>query len=74
MSGSAKAGTTAERHEMRAKDLDPEVRALASAPGHVCFFLTEDLQGCRSVTRALVSFICRFSGVPNGGGFSGSKK
>jgi len=32
---------------MRAKDLDPEVRALASAPGHVCFSLTEDLHGCR---------------------------
>ena len=27
---------------MRAKDLDREVRALASAPGHVCFSLTED--------------------------------
>lgn len=35
---------------MRAKDLDPEVRALASAPGHVCFSLTEDLHGCRSAT------------------------
>jgi hypothetical protein len=49
MSGSANAGTTAERHQMRAKDLDPEVRALASAPGHVCFSLTEDLHGCRRV-------------------------
>jgi hypothetical protein len=26
----------------RAEDLDREVRALASAPGHVCFSLTED--------------------------------
>src|SRR5438270_4047927 len=34
---------------MRAEDLDREVRALASAPGHVCFPLTEDLHGCRSV-------------------------
>ncbi len=49
MSGSANAGTTAERRQMRAKDLDREVRALASAPGHVCFSLTEDLHGCRSV-------------------------
>jgi hypothetical protein len=24
------------------------VRALTSAPGHVCFSLTEDLHGCRS--------------------------
>lgn len=48
MSGSANAETTAERHQMRAKDLDREVRALASAPGHVCFSLTEDLHGCRS--------------------------
>jgi len=27
---------------MRAKDLDREVRALTTAPGHVCFSLTED--------------------------------
>ena len=39
---------------MRAKDLDPEVRALASAPGHVCFSLTEDLHGCRKVDRCLI--------------------
>src|SRR6266576_1592453 len=52
MSGSAKAGTTAERHQMRAEDLDGEVRALTSAPGHVCFSLTEDLHGCRSVAKA----------------------
>lgn len=32
---------------MRAEDLDREVRALTSAPGHVCFSLTEDLHGCR---------------------------
>ena len=32
---------------MRAEDLDREVRALASALGHVCFSLTEDLHGCR---------------------------
>ena len=32
---------------MRAKDLDREVHALASAPGHVCFSLTRDLHGCR---------------------------
>jgi len=48
MSGSANAGTTAERHQMRAEDLDREVRALTSAPGHVCFSLTEDLHGCRN--------------------------
>jgi hypothetical protein len=52
MSGSANAGTTAERDQMRAKDLDRKVRALASAPGHVCFYLTEDLHGCRSGERA----------------------
>jgi len=33
---------------LRAEDLDQEERALASAPGHVCFSLTEDLHGCRS--------------------------
>ena len=38
---------------MRAEDLDREVRALASAPGHVCFSLTEDLHGCRSADRAI---------------------
>src|SRR5437868_9312762 len=48
MSGSANAGTTAERHQMRAEDLDRKVRALSSAPGHVCFSLTEDLHGCRT--------------------------
>ena len=60
MSGSANAETTAERHQMRAKDLDREVRALASAPGHVCFSLTEDLHGCRSADRYLfeMSFRC----------------
>ena len=48
MSGSANAGTTAERHQMRElKILTKKVRALASAPGHVCFSLTEDLHGCR---------------------------
>jgi hypothetical protein len=48
MSGSANAGTTAERHHMRElKILTRKVRALASAPGHVCFSLTEDLHGCR---------------------------
>jgi hypothetical protein len=49
MSGSANAGTTAERHQMRElKILTRKVRALASAPGHVCFSLTEDLHGCRT--------------------------
>src|ERR1700746_2787265 len=33
---------------MRAGDLDRKVRALTSAPGHVCFSLTGDLHGCRS--------------------------
>lgn len=33
---------------MRAEDLDQEDRALASAPGHVCSSLTEDLHGCRT--------------------------
>ena len=33
---------------MRAEDLDRRVRALMTAPGHVCFSLTEDLHGCRS--------------------------
>lgn len=33
---------------LRAEDLDREVRALASATGHVCFSLTEDLHGCRT--------------------------
>jgi len=47
MSGSANVGTTAERRQMRAKDLARELRSLASAPGHVCFSLTEDLHGCR---------------------------
>jgi hypothetical protein len=48
MSGSANAGTAAERHQMRElKILTRKVRALASAPGHVCFPLTEDLHGCR---------------------------
>jgi hypothetical protein len=43
MSGSANAGTTAERHQMRElKILTRKVRALASAPGHVCFSLTAD--------------------------------
>jgi len=51
MSGSANAGTTAERHQMRAEDLDREMRALSSAPGHVCFSLTEDLHGWMSVGR-----------------------
>jgi hypothetical protein len=32
-----------------------EVRALASAPGHVCFSLTEDVHGCRSATRCVTS-------------------
>lgn len=49
---------------MRAKDLDREVRALASAPGHVCFSLTEDLHGCRTVDkmrlgRVPVRIVCR---------------
>jgi len=49
MSGSAIAGTTAERHQMRElKILTKKVRALTSAPGHVCFSLTEDLHGCRT--------------------------
>ena len=51
MSGSANAGTTAERHRCELKILNPEVCALASAPGHVCFSLTEDLHGCRSARR-----------------------
>jgi hypothetical protein len=52
MSGSANAGTTAERHQMcELKILTKKVRALASAPGHVCFSLTEDLHGCRSAAR-----------------------
>ena len=34
---------------MRAEDLDRKVRALMSAPGHVCFSLTGDLHGCRLV-------------------------
>ena len=34
---------------MRAKDLDQKVHALTSAPGHVCFSLTEDLHGCRTL-------------------------
>lgn len=38
---------------MRAKDLDREARALASAPGHVCFPLTEDLHGCRTAVAVL---------------------
>ena len=39
----------AERHQMRElKILIRKVRALASAPDHVCFSLTEDLHGCRS--------------------------
>ena len=68
MSGSAKAGTTAERHQMRAEDLDREVRALTSAPGHVCFSLTEDLHGCRSAESrgdlVLVLVLCA-GHVPN---------
>jgi len=36
---------------MRAEDLDREMRALSSAPGHVCFSLTEDLHGWMSVGR-----------------------
>jgi len=52
MSGSANAGTTAERHQMRElKILTRKVRALASAPDHVCFSLTEDLHGCRQVRK-----------------------
>jgi len=39
---------------MRAEDLDRELRALASAPGHVCFSLTEDLHGCRSSSNAAI--------------------
>ena len=39
-----------EAPNARAKDLDQKVRALASAPDHVCFSLTEDLHGCRSAT------------------------
>jgi hypothetical protein len=38
---------------MRAEDLDREVRALASAPDHVCFSLTEDLHGCRTCVLVL---------------------
>src|SRR5207249_2687584 len=35
---------------------DRKVRALSSAPGHVCFSLTEDLHGCRTaVVRAVLS-------------------
>jgi len=53
MSGSANAGTTAERHQTHElKILTRRVRALASAPGHVCFSLTEDLHGCRTAERA----------------------
>lgn len=33
----------------RAEDLDRQVHALESAPGHVCFSLTEDLHGCQLV-------------------------
>ena len=59
---------------MRAKDLDREVRALASAPGHVCFSLTEDLHGCRTFsfvwkalkTRAQADWQCAGS-VPDSG-------
>ena len=59
MSGSAKAGTTADRHQMRAEDLDREVRALASAPGHVCFSLTEDLHDCRSAVGPILRRYCQ---------------
>jgi hypothetical protein len=49
---------------MRAKDLDPEVRALASAPGHVCFSLTEDLHGCRSADRRVLGVFAKRFRVP----------
>jgi hypothetical protein len=53
-----------EAPDARAKDLDQTVRALASAPGHVCFSLTEDLHGCRQaeipvVYRFLMHWVCR---------------
>ena len=70
MSGSANAGTTAERQQMRAKDLDREVRALASAPGPRVFFLD------RRLTWMSVSHTMHSSGawkglcVPHVGGIS----
>jgi len=50
-----------EAPDARAKDLDQKVRALASAPGHVYFSLTEDLHGCRSArSRAVCWPSCDF--------------
>jgi hypothetical protein len=37
------------------KILTRKVRALASAPDHVCFSLTEDLHGCRSCRKAIIT-------------------
>ena len=51
MSGSAKAGTTAERHRCELRDLAGSVvRAPPRrASGELCFLLTRDLHGCRLV-------------------------
>ncbi len=49
MSGSAKAGTTAERHPCELTTSKITLCALSLARvAHVCFSLTEDLHGCRS--------------------------
>ena len=42
MIGSARAGTTAERHRCGPESCALEVRALASAPGELCFPLDMD--------------------------------